>query len=139
MPCILRAYGETLDAEALTTCIQLEAKRVWKRGEKRSATSGKVHSDSGVTFAASNADLDDFMSQVSDAIAFLERNLASVSALSAFPGVERVTLDFGRAIYKSNFAAFSYLPPQLVRLAASANIGIEISVYTSSDEPDSES
>jgi hypothetical protein len=87
---------------------------------------------------ASPANFDQFEQQVQDAIAFLEHNLATIAELSSFPGVERATLDFGKAICEGKVAVFSYLPPKLVRLAASASIGLEVSVYASSGDSDDE-
>jgi len=138
MSCILRVYGEQLDVGALTSAVSLEADRIWKKGEKRRAGAGKLQSSSGVTFVASEADFDCFKVQVRDAIEFLERNLADVSVLSAFPGVERAVLDFGAEMSEGKVAVSSYLPPQLVRLAASAGIGIEVSVYACSGDPGGE-
>lgn len=135
MSCILRASGEALDVDALTSSVPLEVDRIWRKGEKRGISARSVHSNSGASFVASRADFDQFVQQVHEVIAFLEANLASVRTLSTFSGVEEVTLDFGKAMHAHNAAVFSHFPPQLVRLAASAYIGLTVSVYACSDDP----
>jgi len=138
MSCILRVSGEALDIDALMSGLALSADRTWRTGETRSKIAGRVHTNSGANFIASNADLDAFTQQVADATAFLESNLPAIAKLASFPGVEQVTLDFGTALLEGNVTMFSYLPPLLVRLAAQANIGIEISHYLCSEEPGAE-
>jgi hypothetical protein len=134
MSCILRVSGEALDIDALMSGLTLSADQTWRKGQLRSKVSGRPHANSGVNFVASDADLDAFAQQVTDATAFLESNSATISKVASFPGVEQVTLDFGVALSGGNVAMFSYLPPPLVRLAAQANIGIEISHYLCSEE-----
>jgi hypothetical protein len=51
-----------------------------------------------------------------------------------FPGVQNAVLDFGISLYEGNVAQFSFLPPKLVRLAANAGIGLEISHYACSKD-----
>ena len=134
MSCILRVSGKALDIDALTSSFAVPAHRTWRIGETRSVISGRVHSDSGANFVASNADFDAFTQQVEDATAFLESNVLAIGKLASFPGVEQVTLDFGVAFLQESVAAFSYLPPKLVALAAQARIGVEISHYACSQE-----
>jgi hypothetical protein len=59
MSCILRISGESLDIDALLSRHNLTPDRIWKKGEPRTLK-GKVHSDCGANFLASDADLDEF-------------------------------------------------------------------------------
>jgi hypothetical protein len=59
--------------------------------------------------------------------------------LAAFPGVEILILNFGYYLQKEAAVQFDYLPPRLVKLAAEASIGIELSLYSwVADEPEAE-
>ena len=128
MSSILRISGESLDIDALLSVFSLPFDRVWRRGEPR-VLKGKLHSDSGANFLASDADLDEFDRQVSDATDYLEQHAPIIAKMVEFPGVQNARLDFGFSLYEGNAAQFSFLPPKLVRLSASAGIGLEISYY----------
>jgi hypothetical protein len=138
MSCILRICGDTVDVESLMSGCSLAADNTWRKGERRTV-GRRAHSTSGVSFVASEADLDEFKAQVVDATQFLEENLADISRLAAFTGVEYALLDFGVSLYEDTVAISCHLPPALVRLAARASIGLEVSYYATSDEPEGES
>ncbi|MDH3973587.1 MAG: hypothetical protein OEV42_04835 [Deltaproteobacteria bacterium] len=136
MSCFLRISGETLDIDTLLSKHSLVADRFWKKGEPHTLK-GKLHSNSGATFVASDADFDEFDRQVSEATEFLALHAPAISEMSTFPGVQYAMLDFGVSFYEGCFAQNSYLPPRLIQLAASAQIGIEISHYACNDDEDS--
>jgi len=136
MSCILRISGEALDIDSLLSQCPLAVDRSWKKGAPRSPN-GKLHSDSGANFIASEADLDEFARQVTETTEFLKLHIANIAQVAAFPGVQNALLDFGVSLKEGCFAQFSYLPPKLIQLAASAGIGIEISHYACSDEDSS--
>lgn len=102
--------------------------RTWRKGDARSLK-GKVHSDSGVSFVASEADLDEIACQLTDATVFLEMHGAEIASMAETPGVQFATLDFGVSLYEDSIALFCSIPPKLVQLAASAGLGLEVSVY----------
>jgi hypothetical protein len=133
MSCILRISGEALDIEALLLHRSLVPNRTWRKGEER-AIKGKAHSDSGVSFVASDADFDEFERQLTDANEFLETHASEIAAMAATPGVKYATLDFGVSLYKDSVAQFCSFPPKFVRLAASAGLGLEVSMYACSDD-----
>jgi hypothetical protein len=133
MSSILRISGEALDIDVLLSQYSLPAYRIWKKGEARTLK-GKLHRDSGACFLASDADFDDFSRQVADATKFLEVHASSIAKMISFPGVQNADLDFGVSIYEGNVTQFSYLPPKLIQLAASAGIGLEVSHYACSNE-----
>jgi hypothetical protein len=133
MSSILRISGESLNIDALLSLYSLPVDRAWKKGEPR-ILKGKFHSDSGANFLASDADLDEFDRQVSEATDYLEQHAPVIAKMVEFPGVQNAVLDFGFSLYEGNVAQFSFLPPKLVRLAASAGIGLEISHYACSKD-----
>lgn len=133
MSCILRISGELLDIDSLLSKYPLVVDRTWKKGEP-GTLKGKFHSDSGANFAASEADLDEFDRQVTDAIEFLELHAPTLAKIVLFPGVQKAILDFGVALSEGYVAQFSYLPPKFIQLAASAGVGVEISHYACSSE-----
>lgn len=133
MTSILRISGEALDIDVLLSQYSLPAYRIWKKGEPR-ILKGKFHLNSGACFLASDADSDDFSQQVADATEFLDVHASSIAKMISFPGVQNADLDFSVSIYEGNVTHFSYLPPKLIQLAASAGIGLEVSHYACSNE-----
>jgi hypothetical protein len=97
-----------------------------------SQPNGRRHEQSGIHVSASAADFDEFPKQVGETTAFLQREFEQLMRLCRFPGVTSVTLDFG--IERRDVAVqCDYLPPDLMRLASSLGIGIELSQYPISD------
>jgi hypothetical protein len=133
MSSILRISGDSLDIDALLALHPLSADRVWKKGEPQ-ILKGKFHADSGVSFIASDADLDEFNRQVLEATEYLALHATIIAEMVAFPGVQKATLDFGVSIYEGYVTHFSYLPPRVVQLAANAGIGLEVSYYACSKD-----
>ena len=135
MSCILRISGETLDIDALLARHHLLPDRTWKKGDARSLK-GKVHSDSGANFVASEADLDEFARQLDEATAYLEAHAKTIAEIVATPGVQFAVLDFGVSLREGYVAQFCYFPPQFIQLAANARVGLEVSQYACSEDTD---
>ena len=135
MSCILRISGESLDVEALLSQHNLSPDRTWKKGDPRSIK-GKVHSNSGANFVASEADLDEFDRQLKEATAFLELHSPSIAGMAATPGVQSAVLDFGVALSEGYVAQFCYFPLHFVQLVAKSGIGLEVSHYACSNDQD---
>lgn len=135
MSCILRIGGETLDVDALLSYCTLTVDNSWRKGALRGIGS-RVHSTSGASFVASEADFEEFKTQVDDASEFLRAHMAEISRLASFAGVSYATLDFSVSLYRDSITKFCHLPRELVRSAASAGLGLEVSCYASSDEPE---
>ena len=134
MSCMLRIGGDALDIDALLSLHPFDINRVWRKGEPRGST-GKVHTSSGASVVVSDAEFEEFDLQVGDATAFLEAHGQIVAKAASFAGVDYAVLDFAVALRKGYFSQSSCLPPRLIRLAANAGIGLEISHYPcSADE-----
>lgn len=133
MSCILRISGETLDVDALLFQHNLPPDRTWRKGEARSLK-GKVHSDCGANFIASEADLDEFARQLDEATTYLETHATTITKMVAAPGVQFAVLDFGVSLREGYVAQFCYFPPRFIQLAANAGIGLEVSQYACSED-----
>jgi len=131
MSAVLRAYGDSFDVDAFLADCTLPVIAVKRRGEPvlpASQPNGRRLEQSGVHVSASDADFDEFPRQVAEATEFLRAEAEQVRRLCQFPGVEGVTLDFGIA-RRDAVVQCDYLPPELVRLAGSLGLGIELSQY----------
>ena len=80
----------------------------------------------------STADFTKLKRQIRDAMFFLSRNRLALRRLARIAGVEELTLDFGVAD-RAVAAQFDYFPPELLAVAGSLGIGIEVSRYHSFD------
>jgi len=78
-------------------------------------------------FQVSQCDFDDLPGQVRDATTFLSLREAKVAELLAEPGASGV-LDFAIEASNGQFR-FAALPSELVRLAGSLGLAIEVSQY----------
>ncbi|MDE2428131.1 MAG: hypothetical protein KGM99_05350 [Burkholderiales bacterium] len=133
MSCLLRISGESLDIDALLSLHSLPLDRAWKKGEPR-VLKGKFHLDSGLNILVSDANLDQITRQIEEATNYLELNAPVLAKISAFPGVQNATLDFGIAIYEGHVAQFSFFPAKFIQLVANAGISLEVSHYACCNE-----
>ena len=117
MSCVLRISG--LGINELLSKISLEAYRV---------------EDDCAHFLVSEADFDDFKSQIKDAISFLQSHRADVSLMMGKPDVNGV-LDF--AIEWRDVAfQFDTFPAEIVREAGNFGLSLELSHYPASEGSD---
>jgi hypothetical protein len=131
MSAVLRAYGTDFDVDEFLTACTLPVCALKRRGEPvcpSSQPNGRRHECSGLHMLVSDAGFKEFAQQTVDATVFLQANSEQIRRLCAFPGVEDVTLDFGIARREAALQC-DYLPPELVRIAGSLGLGIELSQY----------
>jgi hypothetical protein len=135
MPAVLRAYGAEFDVDAFLAGCTLRVCAVKRRGEPllpASQPDGRRHEWSGVHVSASDADFNEFSRQIEESVAFLRCNEGEIRRLCKFPGVESVTLDFG--INRRDVAVqCDRLPADLIQLAGSLGLEIELSQYPIAD------
>ena len=123
--CVLHVSGEHFDVDAFLSQSSLRPYRVHHLGELRRRA--EAFSDSGLSLDISEAD-GHLSAEVSDAVRFLAEHEAELRRLQSFPGVTDLRLDSG--YYRREvFVQCDYLPPELLRLAGSLGIGIELSLY----------
>ncbi len=128
---MLRAYGAAFDVDAFLAGCTLPVCAVKRRGEPvfpASQPEGRRHEQSGVHVSVSDADFGEFPRQVAEATAFLRAEAEQVRRLVEWPGVEGVTLDFGIA-RRDVAVQCDHLPAELLRLAGSLGLAIELSQY----------
>lgn len=131
MSAVLRAYGEAFDVDAFLAGCTLPVCAVKRRGEPvcpASQPNGRRHEQSGVHVPVSEADFGEFPRQVADAMAFLRAEAEQIRRLCEWPGVEGATLDFG-VERREVTVQCDHLPAELVRLAGSLGLAIELSQY----------
>jgi hypothetical protein len=131
MSCILRAAGADFDVDAFLIDCSLEPITVYYKGAPRypgGRPDGPKLSRSGVHFEVSGADFSEVELQIEEALAFTRAHQGLLSALKAYPGVERVTMDFGAERYPRQWCTF-YFPSDLLLAVGSLGIAIELSVY----------
>jgi len=127
MSCVLRASGKDFDVDDFLGDGKLEPLSIWRKGERR-AQSAKPNETSGVRFEVSAAEFSNLPAQAKDALAFLQLHREWLRKLVAFPGVERVTADFGTETKPPHWASFAFEPSLLAALGA-AGISLELSTY----------
>lgn len=131
MSCVLRAHGSDFLVDLFLQESDLIPCTVYRKKEPRSPASEpqrKVHESSGLHVDVSGADFGNLHDQIQDAISFLQKHKMELERLCKFPGVERVILDFGIA-KRATAAQYDHFPPELLYLAGSLGIGIELSQY----------
>jgi hypothetical protein len=132
---VLRAYRSEFDVDAFLIGCTLPVCSVKRRGEPvfpASQPEGRQHDRSGVHVTASDADFGEFTRQIADATAFLQTKSEQIQRLCDWPGVESVSLDFG-VMRRDVPVQCDHFPAELVRLAGSLGVSIELSQYPSSN------
>ncbi|XYH99534.1 hypothetical protein ACMHYB_07170 [Sorangium sp. So ce1128] len=93
---------------------------------------GIKHTHSGFTVTVSDAEWT-LRDQAHDACSFLAAHEAELATLSSLPEVEDVRLDFPIE-QRDVLAQSEYFPPDLVRAAGRAGIGLELTIYLCTDD-----
>jgi hypothetical protein len=127
---VLRASGPDFDVDAFVVDCDWDISKVYHRGEAQ--PDGRKHTESGLNVVVSDAGFHEFTEQIEDAIEFLKDGAFEVRKLAAFPGVMGIVLDFGIA-WRDVVAQSDQFPAELVRLAGSCGIALELSHYPVSD------
>jgi hypothetical protein len=135
MSCYFRAIGDEFDVDAFLAGSSLLADDVFHRGEP-SPNGKRVCPFTGfaINITEGFGRLDSHTAAVTD---FLREHELELSRLSRFHGVTDMRLDFGHDRRPNAAVQSDYLPPELLALAGSLGIGIELSLYAlSSDKAD---
>ena len=134
MSCILTIRGKNLDVEDFIQKSGLEPYKKFFKGEPRIRTkpAGKKHPFSGLSIQASDAEFNQLDKQIEDTIHFLRSNKEKLQYITSTKEVDFATLDFAieiridmeRVVYQ-----FEHFPSELLKLAGSLGIGLDISLY----------
>ncbi len=129
--CVLRVSGKDFAVDAFLVGSTLQPYRIHHCGEMRRRAGAFLHSGLSVDISEADGQLAE---QVSDAIRFLTQHESELHRLRNFPGVTDLRLDFGY-YYRDVAAQYDYLPPEFLARAGGLNIGIELSLYHVSTDP----
>jgi len=124
--CVLRVLGDAFQSERFLAGSSFTPCNVFRKGEPKAKE--RVWETSGMAIPVSDASGDNFVEQVQDSIRFLKINANELARLRNHTGLEAMSLDFG-VNRKDGFLQSSFFPPELISLAASLGIGIELSIY----------
>jgi hypothetical protein len=133
--CVLHASGEQFAVDAFLAESSLAPYRVYHRGEliRRVTGRDRQREESALSLDASSAD-GDLEAECADVLQFLRTHASELARLAQFPGVTDIRLDFAY-YHRKTFLQCDYLPPELLFLAGSLRIGIELSLYPSPAKP----
>ena len=133
MSCVLRARGTNFAVDEFLSKSKLKPIVVARRGHPQypnSRPSSQVPDNSGFHVDVSDAEFSQLQTQIEDAVQFLKKNNEELARLVAFPGVDRIALDFG--IEERDVAAQSEnFPPNLLSAAGSLGIWLAFTLYPS--------
>ncbi len=137
MACYLRAFGKDFDVDVYLADHPCEVSNLYHKGdpEFKSKPDGRKLEASGFSVYVSDVEMDDLKTQISEAIEFLrdEVVIREIPSLVSYPGVEEVSLDFGvtREGRDKFPVKWYYFPPELLKLAGTLGVGLEMSFYLS--------
>jgi hypothetical protein len=127
--CVLRVSGATFPVDAFLAQSTFAACKVWHCGD-RSRNGHHAASTNGFNTLISEAG--DLLTQVSDAIQFLNQHRDQLLRLSRIAEADDLVLDFGIP-QLDVLAQFEAIPSDLVRAAAEFRMGFELSLYAISN------
>jgi hypothetical protein len=128
--CVLHVSGERFEVDCFLASSTWKPYRVHHRGEA-TGRAGVDYEDSGFSIDVSEVD-GDLSAEIQDAIRFLQQHQAELARLATISEVTDRRFDFGY-YYRDVFMQSEYLPPELVRLAGTHGIAIELSLYPQPD------
>jgi len=140
MSTVLRASGADLAIDDFLAGSKLIPISIFRKGEPRfpaSQPKGRKHERSGANFSASDADMSDFELQLEQASAFLQDFASEIRSLRVFPGLDGLSLDFGVETKPPHWSSFTF-PSDLLLAAGELKIDLELSVYPTGDDGETE-
>jgi len=131
MSCVLRVRGVEFAVDTFLSNSTLKPVAVFRKGHPQYPEvkpEGPKLDASGLHIVVSEADFSMLQAQIADAVEFLERNRTELSHLKAFPGIDKISLDFG--IEEREVAAQSErFPPKLLSLLGELGVWLEFTLY----------
>lgn len=127
--CYFTASGRTFDVDAFLKRTTLDVRAVFHRGEPLKVLKGKVQQANGFSVAISRTRVfGDLEPQIPKALKFLRKHQTELRRLSRFSGVSDLRLVFPCCRPEGTYGVVRF-PSELLELAGSRNIGIELSFY----------
>lgn len=133
--CVLHAEGINFEVDDFLKKSSLSPYKIWRKGEP-TRISGRIYEDSGFSIDISEAEWNDFESQISDAENFIKENFIELDRLCKSSNVDDIRFDFPYylRINETYFTQSEYLPPSFLKIIGKLNIGIEMSLYPPSED-----
>jgi hypothetical protein len=138
MSCYFRATGDSFDVDAFLASSSLVPDNVFHRGEPCQVNRERNRPFTGFAVQLTE-NFGRLCAQTAEVTMFLREHELELSRLSRYPGVTDIRLDFGYERDPEAAVQCDYLPPDLVALAGSLGIGIELSLYPRDDGQDEDS
>ena len=131
MSCVLRARGANFAIDDFLAASTLKPIAIFRRGQPQRPKvppGSPIPNESGFHTDVSGADFSNLPVQIADALQFLQQNQGELARLIAFPGVQKVSLDFG--IEERDMTAQSErFPPNLLSILGNLGIWLEFTLY----------
>jgi hypothetical protein len=136
MSCILRIAGENFDVDTFISKSTIVAYNRFYKGDAKykSKPDGAKVERSGCSIEVSKVKFENFHRQVDDAILYLNQNKDKLQLIKAIPEIQYAVLDFGVDYDCDKFTQTHYLSNEFLKLVSELGIGIELSIYQSTDE-----
>jgi len=127
--CYFTACGRTFDVDSFLKRTTLDVDAVFHRGEPLQAFKGKSREVSGCSVTINHTKVfGDLGPQIPKALKFLRKYRAELRRVSRFPGVSDLRLVFPCCRPEETYGVERF-PAELLELAGSLSIGIELSFY----------
>ena len=132
MGAYFRAIGDEFDVDAFLAGSVLDPDQVFHRGEPGSIIRSKPCEATGFAIQISRG-FGRLQDHIEEVLSFLREHELELGRLSRYEGVTELSLDFGYERCPEAVIQCDYLPAELVALAGSLGVGIELSLYPASD------
>lgn len=133
MSVFFRATGNEFDVDAFLAGSSLEPDEVFHCGQPGRVLRTKPCSVTGFAIQITEG-FGRLREHTDAATGFLREHELELARLSRYPGIAEMCLDFGYDRCPQAAVQCDYLPPELLALAGSLGIGIELSLYPASEE-----
>jgi len=132
--CYFTASGRTFDVDSFLKRTTLDVGTVFYRGQPLKVPKGKLRQVNGFSVTVNRTKVfGDLEPQIPKALKFLRHHHAELRRLSRFPGVSGLRLVFPCCRPEGTYGVERF-PAELLELAGSRGIGIELSFYPGWDD-----
>jgi hypothetical protein len=137
--CVLHILGEESAPQDILAGLSLRPYSVFRKGDRQfpeNPKSTKSFALGGFKCAVSSAD-GDLKAEIKDTIAFLKEHRSDLALLKSIGTITARYLDFGYYCRLDDqiMVQCEHLPPELLRLCGTLEIGIELSLYPKPLDP----
>jgi flagellar biosynthesis regulator FlaF len=129
--CILKVYSDNESFESFSQITDIPVYSIYNKGERKNEKIDDIHTDFRISFDVSEKEWDDLEGQIDDTILFLNKYKEQIQDLLTRHSISDAYLDFAlwSRLYDNVVNQNDYLPRELIKIAGSLNIGIEMGIY----------